>query len=203
MILAIANMSESSLSPAPPDDPDEYENASQELLLPLPLVRMPVLSQDEPLPDSDSILFSKGLYSRTIFDNAPSRISFKCLQPHCKYTPSQLIKMQTTSNLWKHLKTQHPVIHAQYKKKHIQDGDTQPSSSTTATFFQPRKVSSHAPNSSKFRELLLSFIVSNNLPLRTSESLSFRQLVSHLNPTQLCSWTDDNWKRLATDILHS
>ena len=72
-------MSESSLSPPPLDDPDEYENASQELLLPLPLVRMPILSQDQPLPDSDSILFVKGLYSRTILNNAPLRISFKCL----------------------------------------------------------------------------------------------------------------------------
>ena len=27
--------------------------------------------------------------------------------------------------------------------------------------------------------------MSNNLPLRTSESLSFRQLISHLNPTTL------------------
>lgn len=80
---------------------------------------------------------------------------------------------------------QHPAIYTQYKKKHVQDGDTQPSSSTKATFFQPRKVPSYALNSSKFRELLLSFIVSNSLPLRISESLSFRQFVSHLNPTTL------------------
>ena len=167
-------MSESSLSPPPPD---EYEHDSQELPA-LPLVRMPVRSLDPSLPESDSILFAKGLYSRTILDVTPSKISFKCLQPHCKYTPSQPTKTQTTSNLWKHLQTQHPAIHAQYRKKQLQGGDSQPSSSTTAAFFQPRKVPSHAPNTSKYRELLLSFIVSNNLPLRISESLSFWQLVA-------------------------
>src|SRR3982074_2382542 len=90
-------MSESSLSPPPPD---EYEHDSQ-VLPALPLVRMPVRSLDPSLPDSDSILFAKGLYSRTILDVTPSKISFKCLQPHCRYTPSQPTKMQTTSNLWK------------------------------------------------------------------------------------------------------
>jgi hypothetical protein len=98
-MLTIVKMSESSLSTPAQDDPDEYENASKEPLLPLPLVRMPISSQDQLLPDSDSILFVKGLYSRTILDNAPLRISFTCLQLHYTYTPSQPIKMQITSNL--------------------------------------------------------------------------------------------------------
>jgi hypothetical protein len=181
VILIVVNMSESSLSLPPLD---EYENDSQEVLpTPIPPTPIPIRSSDLLLPDSESILFTKGLYSRTILDSTFSKILFKCMQPFCTYAPSQPTKTQTTSNLWKHIKTQHPLVHTKYGKKQLSSTDSRPSS--PATFFQPRKAHTHALNTSKYRELLLSFIVSNNLPLRISDSPSFRQLVSHLSPTTL------------------
>jgi hypothetical protein len=100
--------------------------------------------------------------------------------------PSQPLKNQTTSNLWKHLKKMHPSVHAEYEKISSIRSSSTPSASA---FFQPRQapsnVPSNAPSSSKYRELVLSFVVSNNLPLRLIESHSFRQLVHYLNPAVL------------------
>ncbi|KFZ17920.1 hypothetical protein V501_01481 [Pseudogymnoascus sp. VKM F-4519 (FW-2642)] len=81
-------MSKSSLSPPPPD---EYENDSQELSPALPLVRMPVRSLDPSLPDSDSVLFTKGLYSRTILDTTPSELEDPIPDPEAE-TESDITK---------------------------------------------------------------------------------------------------------------
>jgi hypothetical protein len=75
-------------------------------------------------------------------------------------------------------------VHAEYNTISSIRSSSTPSTSASA-FFQPRQAPSNAPSSSKYRELVLSFIVSNNLPLRLIESQSFRQLVHHLNPTVL------------------
>jgi hypothetical protein len=173
-------MSDSSLSPVPA----EYQSDTLELppLILMPLISMPQMPLRLQLPDSTSILFSKGLFYRTILDTVPTRIQYQCLQINCGYTPSQPLKNQTTSNLWKHLKNQHPLVYAEYDKSSSIRSSSTPS---TSAFFQPRQAPSNAPSSSKYRELVLSFIVSNNLPLRLVESQSFRQLVHHLNPTVL------------------
>ena len=80
----------------------------------------------------------------------------------------------------------HLSIYTEYEK--ISSSTIRSSSTPSApasAFFQPRQTPRNAPSSSKYRELLLSFIVSNNLPLRLIESHSFRQLVHHLNPAVL------------------
>ena len=163
-------MSDSSLSPVPA----EYQSDALELppLIPMPLILMPHMPLRLQLPDSTSILYSKGLFYRTLLDTVPTRIQYQCLQTNCGYTPSQPLKNQTTSNLWKHLKNQHPSVHAEYDKISSIRSSSTPSTSTSA-FFQPCQASSNAPSSSKYRELVLSFIVSNNLPLCLIESQSF------------------------------
>ena len=176
VIFLIVVMSGSSLSPVPA----EYQSDALELppLIP-PRNMLPLRVQ---LPDSTSILFTKGLFYRTLLETIPARIQYQCLQTDCSYIPSQPLKSQTTSNLWKHLKKMHPSIYAEYEK--ISSSTIRSSSTPSApasAFFQPRQAPSNAPSSSKYRELLLSFVVSNNLPLRLVESHSFRQLVHHLN----------------------
>jgi hypothetical protein len=67
--------------------------------------------------------------------------------------PSQPLKNQTTSNLWKHLKKMHPSVHAEYEKISSIRRSSTPSASA---FFQPRQapsnVPSNAPSSSKYRD---------------------------------------------------
>jgi hypothetical protein len=168
-------MSDSSLSP-PPVDP---EDDTQELPA-LPLQYRPLRAS---LPNSGSPIFSKGLFSRLILDTIPAKVQFTCLQDACSYAPSQPLSNQTTSNLWKHLENVHPLVHAKHQKLQLSGSNTRSSSPSVATFFKPQRIPTNATNTAKFRELLLSFIVSNNLPLRLPDSQSFKLLVNHLNPT--------------------
>ena len=87
-------MSDSSLSPLPADSKYQYD--TQELPTLLPLRR---LDSSPQLLDSNSTLFAKGLFTRTILNDIPVKIQFKCLQPNCNYMLMQPVNSQTTSNL--------------------------------------------------------------------------------------------------------
>ena len=159
-------MSDSSLSPLPADSEYQYDTQELPTLPPhntrelptlLPLRR---LDSSPQLPDSNSTLFAKGLFTRTILDDTPVKIQLKCLQPNCNYMPMQPVNSQTTSNLWKHLKKVHPLVHV----KHNQLPTSTSSTSSVSGFFEPRKIPRSATSVLKYRELLLSFMVSNNLP---------------------------------------
>jgi hypothetical protein len=182
-------MSDSSLSPPP----------ASELGLPVmpqtPFV--PPLGMHPPLglrrnarphlPKSDSILFTAGLYSRTLLETTPATVQFRCLQPQCTYTPKpQLLDYSITSNYWTHLKHSHPKVFALYKGSALDQGSQSSShASNVVALFTPRLSKSFTPATeafqTKYRALLLDFVVSNNLALRIADSPAYRRLIQHCN----------------------
>lgn len=154
--------------------------------IPTPL-RLQPPAPGQMLPPTTSILFTKLLYSRLILDSNPPTVKMTCLQPGCGYSPApQLINQTSTGNLWKHYSQRHPTI--AYTMKSQKNIPSSPSSSASS-FFEPQSQKPQPIQSSnsraKYRELLLSFVVSNNLSLRLIESHSFHQLVHFLSPTTL------------------
>jgi hypothetical protein len=131
------------------------------------------------LPPTSSILFTKLLYSRLILDSHPPTVKVTCLQLDCGYSPTpQPLSQTSTSNLWKHYTLKHPTV------AYTMKGPTITSSSplsSASSFFEPRPrnpqvqpAQAQASNRrAKYRELLLSFVVSNNLSLRLIKSHSF------------------------------
>lgn len=85
-------MSEISLSLPPPDS--EHDTLQLPTLIPLRR-----LQRGPELPESNSILFVKGLFRRTLLEFNPIKIQYQCLQDDCNYAPSRLIKDTTTTNL--------------------------------------------------------------------------------------------------------
>ena len=96
-----------------------------------------------------------------------------------------------TSNYWTHYKNAHPEIAALYNPNAPQALSFQSSSQTSnaATFFTPRlskpKESTTEAFQTKYRALLLDFVVSNNLALRIVDSISHRRLIQHCNSSIL------------------
>lgn len=131
------------------------------------------------LPPTTSILFTKLLYSRLILDSNPPTIKITCLQPGCGYSPTpQVINQTSTGNLWKHYSQKHPTIAYTMKNQTNIPSGSSPSSSASLFFEpqsqRPKPVSIQSSNSrAKYRELLLSFVVSNNLFLQLIESYLF------------------------------
>lgn len=137
------------------------------------------------LPPTTSKLFTKGLYRRELLDTRPPTIKMVCLQPDCGFSiPSQGLKQSSTGNLWRHYSLKHPAVSYALKNENRQSSST---SSSTSSFFSPRPlaISKQSSNPSKYKELLLQFIVSNNLSIRLVESHSFRELVQFLSPTTI------------------
>ena len=136
-------MSNSSLSPPPVSE-------SELPTLPytgMPYVQPPGLLQSlntpsmRQLPASDSVLFSAGLYSRTLLDTHPPTMQLRCLQLGYMHTPKrQLLTFKQTSNYWTHYKYSHPEIAALYIKSSKQSQGSQSSSyaSDVSTLFTPR-----------------------------------------------------------------
>src|SRR5271154_2539243 len=86
------------LSPMMSPPPPPLLSLDEEPQLP-PLRLVPPPSVQ--LPFSNSILFTKNLYSRVILDLSPPKIQYTCLQPNCEYiAPLQSISYTTTTNLW-------------------------------------------------------------------------------------------------------
>ena len=184
-------MSDSSLSPPP----------RSEMSLPaLPSTLSPTLqlrhATNKPkLASTDSDLFTLGLFSRTLLETAPPTMQLRCLQPGCLYAPKpQLLSFNQTSNYWSHYYHMHPQVAEAFKlgPKSNSRGSSQGSrshSSSVAKLFTPRlsKPNATAPEDyqTKYRALLLDFVVSNHLALQVVDSQSHQRLIQHCNPTIL------------------
>jgi hypothetical protein len=197
-------MSDSSLSDVPINlDSYDAQDTQDELTLP-PLPPLPTHFQDtEPvplrlqppglmLPPTHSELFTKLLYSRVLLQTNPRTVKVTCLQPNCGYSPTPQTPAQaatSTGNLWKHYSSKHQAALVAIKKTNTTLSSP---SSSASSFFEPRRLGIHAAkeprasaNPAKYRELVLSFIVSNNLSLRVIESHSYRQIIQFLSPSVL------------------
>ena len=115
-----------------------------------------------------------------------------CLQPGCLYAlKPQLLSFNQTGNYWAHYYHVHPQV-AEALKPALKSSSSQGSQSHTssiAKLFTPRLSKPHAGATkafqTKYRALLLDFVVSNNLALRVVDSQSHRRLIQHCNPTVL------------------
>jgi len=206
-------MSDSSLSDVPIDlhSYSGYDTHDELVLPPLPTPILPPLPPPlrlQPpgpmLPPTTSILFTKHLYSRSILDSNPPLLKMTCRQPNCRYSPTpQPLSQSSTGNLWKHYTQKHPTI--AYTMKSGGNTPSSPSSSASS-FFEPRNTQIQLARASKdtaqYREILLSFVVSNNLSLRLVESYSFRQLVQFLNPTTLSVSSRTLHRELQRQFIH-
>lgn len=159
-------------------------------LLPAAFFQQPYAIHHIPRPqlsESDSVLFQAGFFSRTLLDTIPPTVQLRCLQPDCLYTPKpQLLSFKQTSNYWTHYHHSHPEVSTTIRNTGLSQGQRSSSShaSDITTLFTPRVPKLVAGNDNKkYRELLLDFIVSNNLALRLVDQRSFRQLVHYLNPS--------------------
>lgn len=195
IVIIVVKMSDSPLSDVP-TDLDGYDAHYEPSLTPIftpfqQLVLIPVRLQPpgQMLPPTQSPLFTKELYSRVLLETNPLTIKVGCMQPGCGYSPTAQTHAQaaaSTGNLWKHYSLKHRVIYDALKQK-----KTAPSSqsSSASSFFEPRRPVTYEPrlttNPAKYRELVLSFIVSNNLSLRIIESYSYCQLIQFLSPSVL------------------
>jgi hypothetical protein len=130
LIIITIKMSNSSLSPPPVSEPElptlpympyvqppgvlQSCNTSS---MPPRVLQSLNTSSIRQLPASDSVLFSAGLYSRTLLDTSPPTVQLRCLQPGCTHIPKpQLLTFKQTSNYWTHYKYLHLEIAALYIK---------------------------------------------------------------------------------------
>jgi hypothetical protein len=182
-------MSDSSLSPPPPSE------LSLPTLQPLlsPTLQLRHTTQKPRLASTDSDLFTLGLFSRTLLETTPPTMQLRCLQPGCLYTPKpQLLSFTQTGNYWAHYYHLHPQVAEAIKPTSKLQGSSQGSqshASGVAKLFTLRLSKSNANATkgfqTKYRALLLDFVVSNNLALRVVDSQSHRRLIQHCNPTIL------------------
>ncbi|KFY19337.1 hypothetical protein V493_08008 [Pseudogymnoascus sp. VKM F-4281 (FW-2241)] len=178
-------MSDSSLSDVPIGLDDIGLDEVNEPTLPTLIPSLYLPPPRTMLPPSSSPLFVKNLYRRTLLDTTPPTIRVICSQPNCGYSPQPLVFLdKSTSNLWKHYTQKHPQISFSMRKNDQLQAASSPSSSSS--FFELKKTTAKQPvNASKYRDLLLQFVVSNNLSLRLVDSLSFRQIIQFLSPITL------------------
>jgi hypothetical protein len=133
-------MSNSSLLPPP------MSELSLPALPPMPFIQPPGLQtlrypkKKPELPEADSVLFTAGLFSRTLLDTSPATVQLNCLQPGCSYAPKpQPLSYKQTSNYWTHYYHTHLEISARYNLKHKGIPSSQASShaSDVAMLFMP------------------------------------------------------------------
>jgi hypothetical protein len=114
------------------------------------------------------------------------------MQLGCKYSPKpQPLDHSITSNYWTHYKNVHPEIAMLYNQNAPQSLSSRSSlqQGNAASFFTPRlskpKESTVEAFQTKYRALLLDFVVANNLALRIVDSQSHRRLIQHCNASIL------------------
>jgi hypothetical protein len=124
-------------------------------------------------------------------------------QDGCSYAPeAKPVSHNTTSNLWKHLEQKHTSVYNALRSKPLITNTNSRKRTMPSSFFIPRQQSSSVATSTKYRELLLRFLVSSNLPLSLVDQYSFRQLVNYLNPTILAISTRTIRKDLHNQFNH-
>ena len=68
------------------------------------------------LPTTNSVLFTKNLFTRTLLNTDPPTVRYTCTQPQCKFFPKPAkLTGNPNINLWKHYYSSHPRIVAKYK----------------------------------------------------------------------------------------
>lgn len=147
------------------------------------------------LPTSSSSLFAKGLYTQTLLETTPLKVCYKCTYPKCGYSPKPtLIGFNVTGNLWKHIYRKHGHLVVARDTPHssiltqsslvlsaLSSSAPRPATAATvATFFEPNLGSQR--HSDRFCQILLKFIISNNLPLSLVDRPSFATFVRFLSP---------------------
>jgi hypothetical protein len=183
----IAKMSNSSGLSSPPQS-----EISLPTLPPLlsPTLQLRRTAKKPRLASTDSDLFTSGLFSCTLLETIPPTVQLRCLQPGCLYAPKpQLLSFNQTGNYWTHYYHIHPQL-AEAFKPALKSSSSQGShTSSVAKLFVPRLSK---PNASvteafqtKYRALLLDFVVSNNLVLQVVDSQSHQCLIQHCNLTVL------------------
>ena len=164
-------MSDSELSDIPEDLDDHDIHDSIDGVFSSSSLSLPLSSNATlPLP-THSTLFTKSLYSRTILSGRPNKMQYVCMQEGCSYMPeAKPLSQNTTSNLWRHIELKHPTVFTASSKttRSLKDKNDAcpPSRASLTAFFKPKIHSAQPTSSTKFRELLLEFIVMNNLPMR-------------------------------------
>ena len=104
-------MSDSELS-ALSDEDEEI----QHLPAPFPLesspsIALPLLQIQPRLPNTQSPLFLKNVFSRTLLSTSPVTMKIVCMQDGCNYKPKpKLLSWNITSNLWRHVQSMHPSL---------------------------------------------------------------------------------------------
>jgi hypothetical protein len=182
----IAKMSDSSLS-----SPPRSEIALPTLPPPIsPTLQLRRTAKKPGLSSTDSNLFALGLFSRTLLETTPPTMQLRCLQAGCSYTPKpQLLSFNQTGNYWTHYYNVHPQVATAVKPTLSSNSQNSSQGSSVAKLFTPRlsKLNANATEAfqTKYRALLLDFVVSNNLALRVVDSQSHRRLIQHCNPTIL------------------
>ena len=110
-------MSDSELSAIPSDEDEEI----QRLPAPFPLesspsIALPLLQIQPRLPNTQSPLFLKNVFSRTLLSTSPVTMKIVCMQDGCNYKPKpKLLSWNITSNLWRHVESMHPLLYEAIK----------------------------------------------------------------------------------------
>jgi len=175
VIVVVAKMSDSDeLSDVPLSDYEEPTLPTPICAVPLGISRPQVVK----LPVTTSSLFKQNLYTRTLLETVPPTIRIICQQPNCGYSPlPQPFSVNSTSNLWKHYNQKHPSVSFALKTSD-KSGNLSSSPAPSSSFFEPRRtLAKQQVNGSKYRQLVLSFIVLNNLSLNLVKNSSFRHLI--------------------------
>lgn len=200
-------MSDSELSALSDEDEEMQHLPTPFPLESSPSIALPLLQIQPRLPNTQSPLFLKNVFSRTLLSTSPVTMKIVCMQDSCNYKPKpKLLSWNITSNLWRHVQSMHPALFEAIKPgppllQRAQSSQSQSSQSQSSQdsqgaqnmrkarnaqgFFTPRVGGSNPISASRYRELLLAFIVSNNLPMSLVDRPSFRQLVHQLSPSTL------------------
>jgi len=131
------------------------------------------------LPQSNSFILKERLILRVEMPGPPPFVRIICTQLSCyiqRYNGPwrqdfYTLKISSTSNTLNHYETMHQDIFERFQRYNTVSQPRITQSFTLATNFDQQR----------FRQLLLHFITQNNLPLRLTESQSFRELASYLN----------------------
>ena len=126
------------------------------------------------LPQTHAYIFVHGLIQRTLLSTTPASVQYSCTQDHCKFSIKvPTTKVQSTGNFIKHYQAHHRNIP-------LTEADARVASSPKDKEFF-RKYSAVGLSQDQYRRNLMDLITSNNLPLRLTESPSFRRFVNSLN----------------------
>jgi hypothetical protein len=136
---------------------------------------------------SSTYILTAGCFTRTSLDTSPASVLYGCMQPDCYYTtPSPSHRVLSTSNQLKHYHGWHKGIATSKAEAKQAWMHLIPLGLASFATMILGKVTGNLVN------WHFDLVVSNNLPLRIVESLSFRRWVACHNPyVFLCCLIDN------------